>query len=112
MEFWKQVLQPNFPSTSRMKLQEGRKYGAGFAVFGALWASLGMLSSLLDVPEPGYFGFAACGFCLVIYQAYSGVFLDKSWVASVSKSKNPTSFWMLLLGQSAIAGFALYQAFK
>jgi hypothetical protein len=95
-----------------MKLEEGRRYRVGFVVFLAMWAVLAMLSSLFDVPEPAFLGFAISICCLVGYQAYSGVFLDKAWVASVSRVKEPRFFWMLLLGQLAIAAFVLYHAFK
>lgn len=95
-----------------MKLQEGQRYPVGFAVVLALWAVAGVLSSRFALPEPAFLGFAISVGCLVVYQAYSGVFLDRTWMASVSRAREPTWFWFLLLGQSAIAAFAFYFAFK
>lgn len=95
-----------------MKLEEGKSYPAGFVYFIGLDGIFWFISSFFNVPEPAFLGFSISIVCLVILQAYSGVALDKAWVASISKTKQPVMYWIILCGQLAVAALCVLSAFK
>ncbi|MEP7704817.1 hypothetical protein [Paraglaciecola sp. 25GB23A] len=94
-----------------MKLELGKSYKYGFFILLVTWALFSFLPFPNTPDNPAFLGFSLTILIMVIYQAYSGVAIDRSWVASISWRQNKKEFFAILIGQTLIAIFAAVQAY-
>ena len=94
-----------------MKLQEGNNYLVIFFVIAIFWIMLAFLQFPQQIIQPHMFIGGTTFLALTILYIYSGVALDRFWIASISKKNNPKEFYLYIGVQLLISLVCLILSF-